>query len=219
MKLNKMIDHTLLKPEARKEQILKLCEEAREYDFKSVCVNPTWISVCKEALKDSDVLICTVIGFPLGANTTECKVFEAKDAIAKGASEIDMVLNIGLLKSQDRESVRSDIHAVATAAHEGGAILKVILETCLLNKEEIQQASLLAKEAGADFIKTSTGFSTAGAKVEDIKLMRETVGKGMGVKASGGIRDWKTAHEMIEAGADRLGVSAGIAIMKEYMEQ
>lgn len=219
MKLNKMIDHTLLKPEARKEQILKLCEEAREYDFKSVCVNPAWISVCKEALKDSDVLICTVIGFPLGANTTECKVFEAKDAIAKGASEIDMVLNIGLLKSQDRESVKSDIHAVATAAHEGGAILKVILETCLLNKEEIQQASLLAKEAGADFIKTSTGFSTAGAKVEDIKLMRETVGKGMGVKASGGIRDWKTAHEMIEAGADRLGVSAGIAIMKEYMEQ
>lgn len=219
LQLNKMIDHTLLKPQSSKEEILKLCEEAKAHDFKSVCVNPFWVSTCKKALEGSDVLVCTVIGFPLGANTTQCKVDETKDAVANGALEVDMVLNVGLIKSKDFDAAKEDIAQVAKAAHDGNALLKVILETCLLTKEEIAQACLLAKEAGADFVKTSTGFSTAGAKVEDVELMRQTVGEEMGVKASGGIRDWKTAQEMIAAGANRLGVSAGIAIMEEYKKK
>ncbi|MDO5715977.1 MAG: deoxyribose-phosphate aldolase [Tissierellia bacterium] len=218
MKFNKLIDHTLLKPESTKEQILELCQEAKEYDFMSVCVNPLWVSTAYQALKDTDVLVCTVVGFPLGANTTTTKVFEAQEAIKNGASEIDMVLNIGWMKEKNYQGVQEDIQAVAEAVHKEGKLLKVILENCLLEKEEIQKACQLAKEAGADFVKTSTGFSTSGAKVEDIELMRNTVGEDLGVKASGGIRDLKTAQKMVENGANRLGVSAGVQIMKEYNE-
>ena len=212
MKLNKLIDHTLLKPEATKAQIEKLCGEAKEYDFKSVCVNPYYVKYAKELLKGSDVLVCTVIGFPLGQNTTEIKVAETKDAIKNGADEIDMVINIGALKSKDEDYVLNEIKEIRNACK--GKTLKVIIETCLLTDEEKITACKLSKEAGADFVKTSTGFSTHGATVEDVKLMRETVGEDMGVKASGGIRDKETALKMVEAGATRLGVSAGVEIVK-----
>ena len=212
MKLNKLIDHTLLKPEATKAQIEKLCGEAKEYDFKSVCVNPYYVKYAKELLKGSDVLVCTVIGFPLGQNTTEVKVAETKDAIKNGADEIDMVINIGALKSKDEDYVLNEIKEIRSACK--GKTLKVIIETCLLTDEEKITACKLSKEAGADFVKTSTGFSTHGATVEDVKLMRETVGEDMGVKASGGIRDRETALKMVEAGATRLGVSAGVEIVK-----
>ena len=212
MKLNKLIDHTLLKPEATKAQIEKLCGEAAEYDFKSVCVNPYYVKYAKELLKESDVLVCTVIGFPLGQNTTEVKVSETKDAIQNGADEIDMVINIGALKSKDGDYVLNEIKEIRNACK--GKTLKVIIETCLLTDEEKITACKLSKEAGADFVKTSTGFSTHGATVEDVKLMRETVGEDMGVKASGGIRDTETAFKMVEAGATRLGVSAGVEIVK-----
>lgn len=212
MKLNKLIDHTLLKPEATKAQIEKLCGEAKEYDFKSVCVNPYYVKYAKELLKDSDVLVCTVIGFPLGQNTTEIKVAETKDAIKDGADEIDMVINIGALKSKDEDYVLNEIKEIRNACK--GKTLKVIIETCLLTDEEKITACKLSKEAGADFVKTSTGFSTHGATVEDVKLMRETVGEDMGVKASGGIRDKETALKMVEVGATRLGVSAGVEIVK-----
>lgn len=212
MKLNKLIDHTLLKPEATKAQIEKLCSEAKEYDFKSVCVNPYYVKYAKELLKGSDVLVCTVIGFPLGQNTTEVKVAETKDAIKNGADEIDMVINIGALKSKDEDYVLNEIKEIRNACK--GKTLKVIIETCLLTDEEKITACKLSKEAGADFVKTSTGFSTHGATVEDVKLMRETVGEDMGVKASGGIRDRETALKMVEAGATRLGVSAGVEIVK-----
>ena len=215
MKLNKLIDHTLLKPEATKAQIEKLCGEAKEYDFMSVCINSSNIELAKEELKGTDVKICTVIGFPLGATTTESKVFETTDAIEKGADEVDMVLNIGALKSKNFDIVLRDISEVAKAAHNKGKILKVILETCLLEKDEIIKACQLSKEAGADFVKTSTGFSTGGAKEEDVALMRKTVGDLMGVKASGGIRTLEKARLMIENGATRLGVSAGVQIMEE----
>ena len=212
MKLNKLIDHTLLKPEATKAQIEKLCGEAKEYDFKSVCVNPYYVKYAKELLKDSDALVCTVIGFPLGQNTTEVKVAETIDAIKNGADEIDMVINIGALKSKDEDYVLNEIKEIRSACK--GKTLKVIIETCLLTDEEKITACKLSKEAGADFVKTSTGFSTHGATVEDVKLMRETVGEDMGVKASGGIRDRETALKMVEAGATRLGVSAGVEIVK-----
>lgn len=212
MKLNKLIDHTLLKPEATKAQIEKLCSEAKEYDFKSVCVNPYYVKYAKELLKGSDVLVCTVIGFPLGQNTTAIKVAETKDAIKNGADEIDMVINIGALKSKDEDYVLNEIKEIRNACK--GNTLKVIIETCLLSDEEKITACKLSKEAGADFVKTSTGFSTHGATVEDVKLMRKTVGEDMGVKASGGIRDRETALKMVEAGATRLGVSAGVAIVK-----
>lgn len=212
MKLNKLIDHTLLKPEATKAQIEKLCGEANEYDFKSVCVNPYYVKYAKELLKESDVLVCTVIGFPLGQNTTAIKVAETKDAIQNGADEIDMVLNIGALKSKDEDYVLNEIKEIRNACK--GKTLKVIIEACLLTDEEKITACKLSKEAGADFVKTSTGFSTHGATVEDVKLMRETVGEDMGVKASGGIRDRETALKMVEAGATRLGVSAGVEIVK-----
>lgn len=212
MKLNKLIDHTLLKPEATKAQIEKLCGEAKEYDFKSVCVNPYYVKYAKELLKGSDVLVCTVIGFPLGQNTTEIKVAETKDAIKNGADEIDMVINIGALKSKDEDYVLNEIKEIRNACK--GKTLKVIIETCLLTDEEKITACKLSKEAGADFVKTATGFSTHGATVEDVKLMRETVGEDMGVKASGGIRDRETALKMVEAGATRLGVSAGVEIVK-----
>ncbi|OEC00476.1 deoxyribose-phosphate aldolase [Lysinibacillus sphaericus] len=208
-----MIDHTLLKADATKEQIEKLCAEAKEFGFASVCVNPTWVKYCSELLQDSNVLVCTVIGFPLGANTTAVKVFEAKDAIANGAQEVDMVINIGALKDQNFELVQADIAAVVEAA-KGSAIVKVIIETCLLTEEEKVKACELSVEAGADFVKTSTGFSTGGATAEDIALMRKTVGPELGVKASGGVRSLEDMQKMVEAGATRIGASSGVAIMK-----
>lgn len=214
MNLNKMIDHTLLKPEATKEMIENLCREAKEYDFKSVCVNPYWISTAYEELRDSDVLVCTVVGFPLGAATKETKFFETDFAVQEGADEIDMVINVGALKSKQYDVVLEDIKSVVQAAN--GRTVKVIIETCLLTDEEKVKACELSKEAGANFVKTSTGFSTAGANVEDVELMRSIVGDALEVKASGGIRDLDTALKMIEAGATRLGVSAGVQIMKEY---
>lgn len=209
--LAKMIDHTILKPEATKKEIEKLCNEALEYNFASVCVNPTRVKEVYEILKDSDVKVCTVIGFPLGATTTNVKVFETKDAIENGATEVDMVINIGRLKEKDYDFVKEDIKGVVDAA-KGKALTKVIIETCLLTDEEKVVACKLAKEAGADFVKTSTGFSTGGALKEDIKLMRETVGPELGVKASGGVRTLEDAEAMIENGATRIGASASIKI-------
>lgn len=208
------IDHTALKADTEKEQIEKLCKEAIEYKFAAVCVNPCHIESCKEILKDTDIKVATVIGFPLGANTKETKAFEASDAIDKGAHELDMVINIGALKDKDYKTVKEDILAVVNAA-SGRALVKVIIETSLLNDDEKVKACQLAKEAGADYVKTSTGFSTGGASLEDVKLMRETVGKDMGVKASGGVRDLAIAKEMIEAGASRIGASSGVEIAKE----
>ena len=213
--INSFIDHTLLKPDATVEQITKLCMEAREYKFASVCVNSCWVRLCAELLRGSEVAVCTVVGFPLGAMIPEAKAFEAEAAIENGATEVDMVINIGALKSKDYRMVAKDIHAVCEAVHAHGALLKVIIETCLLTKEEKVIACLLAKNAGADYVKTSTGFSTAGATVEDVELMRKVVGDDMGVKAAGGIRDRETAEKMLDAGADRLGASAGIQICKE----
>lgn len=207
-----MIDHTLLKAEASQDQIKKLCQEAKTHDFFSVCVQPTWISLCKEELAGSGVKIATVIGFPLGANTTETKVFEAKDAIEKGADEIDMVINIGALKSGQDQLVEDGIRAIKEVI--GDHILKVIIETCLLTEDEKIRACQLTLKAGGDYVKTSTGFSTGGAKLEDVKLMKDQVKDRAKVKASGGIRDFDTAKKMLEAGAERLGVSAGIAIVE-----
>ncbi|MCD5323623.1 MULTISPECIES: deoxyribose-phosphate aldolase [Pontibacillus] len=211
-KLAKMIDHTQLKPDTAQEKIEQICQEAKEYGFASVCVNPYWVPFCYERLQDTDVKVCTVIGFPLGANTKELKAYETKQAIENGATEVDMVINIGALKSGDKETVQSDIEAVVRAT-EGKALTKVIIETSLLTNEEKVTACQLAKEAGADFVKTSTGFSGGGATVEDIKLMRETVGPDMGVKASGGVRDREGADAVIEAGATRIGASAGVSIV------
>jgi deoxyribose-phosphate aldolase len=208
----RMIDHTLLKPEATKEQIVKLAEEAKTYHFASVCVNPTWVKTAYEILKDTDVKVCTVIGFPLGATTPEVKAFETKNAIENGASEVDMVINIGALKSGDDELVEKDIRAVVEAA-KGKALVKVIIETCLLTDEEKVRACELAVKAGADFVKTSTGFSTGGATVEDVALMRKTVGPNVGVKASGGIRSADDLLAMEKAGANRIGASAGVQII------
>ncbi|MDW4527422.1 deoxyribose-phosphate aldolase [Rossellomorea marisflavi] len=208
-----MIDHTLLKPESTKEQVEILCQEAKEYTFASVCVNPTWVSYAHELLEGTQVKVCTVIGFPLGASTPEVKAFETKDAITNGATEVDMVINIGALKSGDDALVKRDMEAVV-AASKGKALSKVIIETCLLTDEEKVKACKLAVEAGADYVKTSTGFSTGGATVADITLMRETVGPDIGVKASGGVRSLEDAQNMIEAGATRLGASSGVKIMQ-----
>jgi deoxyribose-phosphate aldolase len=210
--LARYIDHTLLKPEATEDQVRKLCEEARKHTFASVCINPSWVALASRMLKGSPVKVCTVIGFPLGATTSTAKAIETRDAIANGANEIDMVINVGALKSGNDAVVKDDIEAVVMAAR-GHAIVKVILETALLTKEEKIKACLLSKMAGADFVKTSTGFVPGGATVEDIALMRETVGPDMGVKASGGIRDTKTASDMVAAGATRLGASASVAII------
>lgn len=212
MELKQMIDHTILKPEATLEDIVQLCKEAKENEFKAVCVNPCWIKICSRELENTDVKIATVVGFPLGANTTETKVFETKDALEKGATEIDMVINVGAIKSKDYVFVENDIKEVVKAAK--GNTVKVILETCLLDKEEIVEACKISKKAGAHFVKTSTGFGSDGAKVEDVKLMKETVGKDMEVKASGGIRDIVKAKEMINAGATRLGTSSGVNLVK-----
>ncbi len=209
-----MIDHTLLKPEATREMIKVLCEEALEYKFGAICVNPYHVKYCKEILKDSEVKIATVVGFPLGANTKEVKALETLDAIKNGADEIDMVINIGAMKDKDFNLVKDDIVAVVEAA-KSKAIVKVIIETCLLNEEEKRKACELSMEAGADFVKTSTGFSTGGATLEDVKLMKSVVGDKLQIKASGGVKDLKTAKEMIEAGATRLGTSSGVKIIKE----
>ena len=211
MKLNKFIDHTILKPETTQEQVEKILSEAKEYDFASACVNPTWVSLAAESLKDSDVKVCTVIGFPLGANTSAVKAFETEDAIANGADEIDMVINIGALKAGNDALVLDDIKAVVDAS--GDKLVKVIIEACLLTDEEKVRACQLSKEAGADYVKTSTGFSTGGATVADVALMRKTVGLDMGVKASGGARSYEDAIAFIEAGASRIGASSGVAIM------
>lgn len=210
--LAKVIDHTLLKPDSTKEQIVELCEEAKAYHFATVCIQPTWVPTAKALLKDSDVGITTVIGFPLGATSTFTKVAETRDAIASGATEVDMVINIGALKSQDDVGVFQDIKAVVEAANNT-AVVKVIIETGYLTVEEKILACQLAKEAGANFVKTSTGFGPGTATVADIELMREAVGPYIGVKASGGVRDHETANQMIEAGATRIGASAGIAIV------
>lgn len=209
-----MIDHTLLKADGTRDMIKLLCEEAMEYNFKAVCVNPYHIEYSKALLKDSNVKVATVVGFPLGANTKEVKAFETLDAINKGADEIDMVLNIGALKDKDYKTVKEDIEAVVEAA-KGKAIVKVIIETSLLTEEEKIKACELSLEAEADFVKTSTGFSTGGATIEDVKLMKSIVGDKLEVKASGGVRDLETANMMIEAGATRLGTSSGIKIVKD----
>ena len=211
--LAKYIDHTLLKPEAEEADIDKLCAEATEYHFASVCINPTWVKRAAENLRGSDVVTCCVIGFPLGANTTAIKAMEARRALRDGAREVDMVLNVGALKSGDYDLVRDDIAKVAEAAHEVGGLCKVILETALLTDEEKVIASSLAKEAKADFVKTSTGFGPGGATVYDVALMRETVGPDMGVKASGGVRTAQDVEDMIAAGASRIGASAGVQIV------
>lgn len=211
MNMKKYIDHTLLKPETTAAMIDKLCAEAKEHDFASVCVNPYWVKHSAELLAGTDVKVCTVIGFPLGANTSAVKAAETRDAIANGATEIDMVLNVGALKSGDLDTVRQDVAVVKQAA--GDVLLKVILETGLLTDEEKVTACKLCVEAGADYVKTSTGFGPGGATVEDIALMRKTVGADVGVKASGGVRDKEAALAMIEAGASRIGTSSGVSIV------
>lgn len=213
----KMIDHTLLKPEATKEQVKNLCEEAVQYGFHSVCVNSSFVYYCTELLKDSDVKVCTVIGFPLGAMSTAGKAAEAQAAVADGAEELDMVIHVGMIKSGDWDYVKQDIASVVEAAGDK-AVVKVILETCLLTDEEKRKACMICKEAGTSFVKTSTGFSNGGATVKDVALMREAVGSDMGVKASGGIRSFQDARAMVEAGADRIGASSGIAIIREQKE-
>lgn len=211
MEYNKLIDNTLLKADATKKEILTLCEESKKYNFKSVCINPDFIPTAKEALKGSDVLVCTVIGFPLGSMSTKAKAFEAKDAVEMGADEVDMVLNISALKDKEYKYVLEDIKAVREATK--GHTLKVILECCLLTKEEIVEACKICVEAKVDFVKTSTGFSKWGARVEDVKLMRETVGPEMGVKAAGGVRTHEEMLEMVENGATRIGTSSGAKLM------
>ena len=211
MKRSKYIDHTLLKPDTTKEQIIQLCKEAKEYDFASVCVNPCWIETARKELAGSDVNVCVVIGFPLGAMTSASKVFEAKDAIERGADEVDMVLNVGWLKDGDDAAVTNEIKAVKEAV--GSHVLKVIIEACLLTNDEKVRACQDAEKAGADFVKTSTGFSTGGATVEDVALMKKTVGDRLKVKAAGGIRTKEAMDDMIAAGAERIGTSNGTKLM------
>jgi deoxyribose-phosphate aldolase len=209
--MQNLIDHTLLNPETTKEEIIKLCEEAKLYGFASVCVNPIWVSLCSEAVKGSEVRVCTVIGFPLGANTPETKAFEANDSIQNGATEIDTVINIGALKDKNDDLVERDIRLVVEAA-KGKAIVKVIIEACLLTEEEKIRACEISVKAGADYVKTSTGFSLYGATVEDVALMRKTVGLNFGVKASGGVRNLEDLKAMVEAGASRIGSSSAVAL-------
>ena len=210
--LNKYIDHTLLKSVATKAEIETLCKEAIAHDFMSVCVNASRVALCREFLEGSGVKICTVVGFPLGATTTATKVFEAEEAIINGATEIDMVISVGALKSGDLDYVKADITAVNKAVQGKGALLKIIIETCLLTDEEKVKVCTICKEIGVDFVKTSTGFSTGGATVEDVTLMRKTVGADIGVKASGGVKNADDAQKMIAAGANRLGTSSGVLI-------
>lgn len=210
--LNGLIDHTALKPDTTKEQIIKLCNEAIEYGFASVCVNPCYVKLCSEILHNLPIKVCTVIGFPLGATTTAVKVAETVEAINNGATEVDMVINVGLLKSGEFDGVKKDIEAVVQAA-KGKSLVKVILETCLLTEDEKILCCNICKEVGADFVKTSTGFSTGGATLEDIRLMRKIVKPSLGVKASGGIRDYETAQAMVDAGASRIGASTSVDIV------
>ena len=212
MNYNKLIDHTLLKQDASPEQIMKLCDEAKQFHFMSVCVNPAYVPLAAECLKESDVKVCTVIGFPLGMNLTKTKVEEAILAVKEGANEVDMVINVGMLKAGHDDYVREEIREIKQAVGRG-VVLKVIIESCLLNNDEIVRACLASKQAGADFVKTSTGFSTGGATVEAVKLMRETVGEEMGVKASGGVRTHEDLLAMVEAGANRIGTSSGAKII------
>jgi deoxyribose-phosphate aldolase len=211
----RLIDHTLLKPEAAESDVARLCSEARQYSFASVCVNPFWVRFAVKALTGTSVRVCTVIGFPLGANTTGTKLAEAESALADGAQELDMVQNIGALRSGRFESVREEIGAIAALVHSRNALLKVILETCLLDETLKTTACRLAVEARADFVKTSTGFSSGGATIEDVKLMRATVGESMGVKASGGVRSLEALRQMVAAGANRIGTSSGVNILAE----
>ena len=213
MELAKYIDHTLLKTDAQRADVAKLIEEAKAYHFASVCVSPIWVSYVSEALRDTGVKTCTVIGFPQGATPSAVKAFETKQAIADGADEVDMVIAVGRLKDGDDAYVKADIEAVVRVAR-GKALTKVIIETCLLTDEEKRRACLLAKEAGADFVKTSTGFAAGGATAADVKLMRESVGEAMGVKAAGGVRTRADAEAMLAAGATRLGTSSGVKIVE-----
>ncbi|MCJ7737367.1 MAG: deoxyribose-phosphate aldolase [Anaerolineae bacterium] len=210
-----LIDHTLLKANATPEQVRHLCQEAREYKFASVCVNPVYVKLAAEELRGSVVDVCSVIGFPLGATPTAVKLYESRQAITDGAAELDMVINIGALKAGERDTVQTEIAELADAAHEKGSILKVIIECALLSDEEKVLACQLAQAAGADFVKTSTGFSTGGATASDVRLMRQTVGPTMGVKAAGGIRSYADVLTMVEAGASRIGASAGVKIVAQ----
>jgi deoxyribose-phosphate aldolase len=214
----RLIDHTLLKPEATSAQVERLCEEARRHEFATVCINPVYVTLASGVLAGSGVEVCTVAGFPLGATTTVAKVGEARQAMADGATEIDMVIHIGALKMGGHDAVREDIAALANACHEGGALLKVIIEAVLLDQEEKVLACQLSQAAGADYVKTSTGFAGGGATVEDVRLMRQTVGPHMGVKAAGGIRTYEDALVMVEAGASRIGASAGVQIVEQAPE-
>lgn len=214
----RMIDHTMLKPDATPDQIAQLCYEARKYEFASVCVNPTHVKMCAALLRGSPVKVCTVIGFPLGASSTEVKIFETETALRDGATEIDMVINIGALKAKDYDLVSKDINGVVRMAHATGALVKVIIETALLTDKEKEIASLLAKEAGADFVKTSTGFSSGGATAEDVALIRRVIGPEMGIKAAGGVRSYEDAQRMVFAGANRIGASAGVKIVQAESE-
>ncbi|MDP9053041.1 MAG: deoxyribose-phosphate aldolase [Acidobacteriota bacterium] len=211
----RLIDHTILKPEAVREEVLQVCAEALQYEFASVCVNPFWTKTAASALKGSPVKVCTVAGFPLGATTTPVKVAESLAALRDGAEEIDMVINIGALRGGETEIVRSDIQGVVVASHGHGAIVKVIIETALLDDRQKTLACRISQDAGADFVKTSTGFSKAGATVPDVVLMRRTVGKSLGVKASGGVRTLADLQAMVAAGASRVGASAGVRIVEE----
>ena len=213
MNYNKMIDHTVLKADTPLETVKKICDEAMEYGFASVCINPCHVAYCADYLKDSDVNVCTVIGFPLGANTSAVKAFETKDAIANGADEIDMVMNIGALKDKNYDLVREDVKAVVEAAN--GTLVKVILETCLLTEDEIKKACELCVEAKADYVKTSTGFSTRGATIEDVRIMKEAVHGKAKVKAAGGVRTPEDMVKIVAAGADRIGTSAGCSLVKK----
>jgi len=210
-----LIDHTLLKPEASEADIRRLCEEAAKYGFASVCVNPAWVKTSAKILKGTGIPVCTVIGFPLGATLPDVKAYEARRVIFNGAREVDMVINIGALKSGDDCAVEDDIRTVASAAHENGVLCKVIIETALLSDEEKVRACLAARNAGADFVKTSTGFAKGGATVDDVALMRRTVGKALGVKASGGVKGIEDAKAMVAAGATRIGASVGVKIAQE----
>ena len=214
-KIAGVIDHTILKPEATSAQIRQLCEEALHFGFASACMNPFYVPLAAELIRGSAVKVCTVAGFPLGATTTDAKVFEAQEAIQHGAQEIDMVMNVGALKSGDDEAVEEDIRRVTDACHRGKAICKVILENCLLTREEKIHACQIAMRAGADYVKTSTGFNSGGATVEDVELMRTTVGPKMGVKASGGIRTYEDVLKMVAAGATRIGTSSGVKIVEQ----
>lgn len=216
MKINKLIDHTLLKAFATEEDIKNLCKEALEYDFASVCVNPANVQLASSLLKGSDVKVCTVIGFPLGANTINVKALETKDAVANGATEIDMVINIGKAKEHNYEYILEEIRSVVDSAD--GNLVKVIIETCYLDKDEIKEVCHMASLAGANFVKTSTGFGTGGAKAEDVKLMKDSIPSTMQVKASGGIKTLSDLQEMVNAGATRIGASSGANIIKEYNE-